>query len=97
MIDQPELGKLIRKKREAEGLGLRELARYLNIRHSHLSKIESGVVNPGVGILYRMHTRMRFNASTFNTIFKNDVSQEAVANIPACVIALALRESLFDV
>lgn len=97
MIDQPELGKLIRKKREAKGLGLRELARYLSIRHSHLSKIEEGKVLPRVGLLYHVATQLSLDAQTFDEIFSNDISQEIITKLPACVVALALRESGFKV
>lgn len=37
-----DLGKLIRETRKEKGLGLRELARKIDISHSYLSQIENG-------------------------------------------------------
>lgn len=43
-----DLGKSIRKMREARGMSRAELAEIVDISDSHLKKIESGARNPGI-------------------------------------------------
>lgn len=48
------IGEQLRELRQARGLGVRELARRVNITASMLSQIERGSVNPSVGTLFRL-------------------------------------------
>jgi transcriptional regulator with XRE-family HTH domain len=48
------IGEQLRELRQARGLGVRELARRVNITASMLSQIERGTVNPSVGTLFRL-------------------------------------------
>jgi transcriptional regulator with XRE-family HTH domain len=49
---QPGLGERVRNARKAKGLGLRELARKVDLSASFMSQIETGKVNPSVRALY---------------------------------------------
>lgn len=48
------IGMRVRSLRTARGLGLRELARRINVTPSMLSQIERSRVNPSVGTLFRL-------------------------------------------
>jgi transcriptional regulator with XRE-family HTH domain len=52
MQGQPALGERLRHTRKAKGLGLRELARKVDLSASFMSQIELGKVNPSVRALY---------------------------------------------
>jgi transcriptional regulator with XRE-family HTH domain len=52
MQGQPALGERLRQVRKAKGLGLRELARRVELSPSFMSQIELGKVNPSVRALY---------------------------------------------
>ncbi len=48
----PGLGALVRQRREAKGISLRELARRLGVSPSLVSRIENGTAHPSVTTLY---------------------------------------------
>lgn len=48
------LGSLIRRLRNEKGLGLKPLARLLNVTHSHLSRVERGETYPSLDLLHRV-------------------------------------------
>jgi transcriptional regulator with XRE-family HTH domain/quercetin dioxygenase-like cupin family protein len=54
----PGLGGLVRERREAAGLSLRELARRLGVSASLLSRIENGVAQPSVTTLYGLTSEL---------------------------------------
>ena len=49
-----ELGKMIKKLREARGITRNELAVRVGISVSHLEKIESGLRMPGMGVFLKI-------------------------------------------
>ena len=54
----PGLGGLVRERREAAGLSLRELAGRLGVSASLLSRIENGVAQPSVTTLYGLTSEL---------------------------------------
>jgi transcriptional regulator with XRE-family HTH domain len=50
----PEVGARVRRAREQRGIGLRELARRINVSPSLISQIERGKAMPSVATLYAM-------------------------------------------
>ena len=62
------LGERLREKRTERGLGLRELARRLDVSPSLVSQIETGKIQPSVRTLYAMVSELgvstRYGTST---------------------------------
>lgn len=59
------IGKRVRALRTARGLGLRELARRVEITASMLSQIERGNANPSVGTLFRLAEALETSTDSF--------------------------------
>jgi len=55
------LGLLIREKRQARGLSLREAAKHMSISHVYLKKIEDGQKNPTIDVLNRIFKVLNIN------------------------------------
>jgi transcriptional regulator with XRE-family HTH domain len=73
-------GDTIRRERERQHMSMRELARRVGITASHLSKIERGLANPSVGILWTVSDELGVAVS----------SMFAVEQTPAIVSGGAL-------
>lgn len=52
------VGRRLRTERERQGIGLRELARRVNVSASLISQVELGKATPSVGTLYAMVTEL---------------------------------------
>lgn len=52
-----QVGKRVRQLRAAAGLGVEKLAHEIDISKGHLSKIEHGKVDPGIGTLEKIAHR----------------------------------------
>lgn len=59
------IGKRVRALRLSRGLGLRELARRVEITASMLSQIERGNANPSVGTLFRLAEALETTTDSF--------------------------------
>lgn len=53
MMTKMEFGEWVKRERNSLGLSLRELAKEVQISHSHLSNIENGVANPNLAFCIR--------------------------------------------
>ncbi len=59
------IGERLRAFRQSRGLGLRELARRVEITASMLSQIERGNANPSVGTLFRLAAALETTTDSF--------------------------------
>jgi transcriptional regulator with XRE-family HTH domain len=59
------IGERVRALRQSRGLGLRELARRVEITASMLSQIERGNANPSVGTLFRLAEALETSTDSF--------------------------------
>lgn len=59
------IGERLRSFRQARGIGVRELARRVDITPSMLSQIERGSTNPSVGTLFRLAAALETTTDSF--------------------------------
>lgn len=70
----PDFGDRLRSERERNGIGLRELARRIDVSPSLISQIETGKVHPSVSTLYALTSEL--GASVDNLLFPNATDTE---------------------
>lgn len=76
-----ELGPRLRAIRMARGIGLRELARRLNLSPSSISQIETGKIRPSVSTLYAVASE--FGVTVDEVLFTASASPDAAPAGPA--------------
>jgi transcriptional regulator with XRE-family HTH domain len=86
--DSTEVGPRLRQAREAHGLGLRELARKVEVSPSALSQIETGKTRPSVRTLYALTTELGLS---MDELFAGEARRPAAAPV---VQPLATRRSI---
>lgn len=59
------IGERVRSLRQARGIGVRELARRVDVTPSMLSQIERGSTNPSVGTLFRLAAALQTTTDSF--------------------------------
>jgi transcriptional regulator with XRE-family HTH domain len=65
--DRVHPGDTIRRERKRQAMSLRELARRVRITPTHLSKIERGLANPSVGLLWTVSDELGVQVSSMFT------------------------------
>jgi transcriptional regulator with XRE-family HTH domain len=85
-----DLGPRLRAIRLREGLGLRELARRLDLSPSSISQIETGKIRPSVRTLYALASEF---GVTVDEILFDDVAPPRAAARPAAEPALAVQRA----
>lgn len=102
-MDPEVLGRHLRGAREAQGIGLRELARRLDVSASFISQVENGRATPSVGTLYSIVNQLNlsldvlFNGSLAGAAGgvrprTNAVSQDLAATPSGPVVRANARE-----
>jgi len=60
-LDRVKVGNLIRQRRKAQGMTLKDLAEKANVAYSYLSKIERGAHDVGLSVLNRVGSALNLD------------------------------------
>ena len=86
---QQNLGDRLRRIREERGMGVRELARQIDVSASLISHIELGRGAPSVKTLYALTNALRVPMSE---LFVSPTNEEALSPIPAAEVTPEIEE-----